>query len=379
MNNNLKMIDEKYMLQCLEMAEEGAPKVSPNPMVGSIVLDSNGNVVGRGYHKKYGGPHAEVFALDEAAERAEKGTLYVSLEPCCHHGKTPPCVNRVIKSGVQRVVVAMKDPNPRVAGRSIELMKAAGIEVTCGILEQQAIELNKAFVKYMNTGYPLVISKIAMTLDGKVATRTGSSKWISSEESRLLAHHWRNRLDCVLTGSSTILADDSRLTCRIPGGKDPIRVVIDSQLVTSPEGRVYSNESPAQTVLVTSNQLESEKLAKFGKNQNVTIYKSPLGEDGKVVLPELLKYLASEHRVHSILLETGPTLNGAMLKAGLIDKFYIFLAPKIVGDNEAFSPISGINTLDIANSVMLHKVKLRQIADDILIKAWVKDEYRLQS
>ena len=375
-NQNITEIDKKYMKLCLELAEEGASKVSPNPMVGAVVLDKDGNQVGHGYHKEYGGPHAEIFALQRAGEKASGGTLYINLEPCCHHGKTPPCVNRVIESGLKRVVIAMVDPNPRVAGRSVELMRASQIEVTTGVLEAEAIELNKAFYKFMTTGFPIVISKIAMTLDGKIATRTQSSKWINSEDSRTLAHHWRNRFDAILTGSSTIISDDSKLNSRIPGGRDPVRVVVDSQLKTSPDAKVYTQKSEAQAILATSFRMEGEKLRPYGKNKNVTIYKSPLTNDGKINLPNLMKYMATEHRIISVMLEAGPALNGAMLKAGLIDKFYIFVCPKIVGDDKAYSPITGLNTNNINESIMLEQVKVRQIGDDVLIKAWVKDEFR---
>jgi diaminohydroxyphosphoribosylaminopyrimidine deaminase/5-amino-6-(5-phosphoribosylamino)uracil reductase len=370
-------VDIEYMRLCLELAEEGATRVSPNPMVGAVVLDKDGNIAGQGYHKEYGGPHGEIFALKEAGNRASGGTLYINLEPCCHHGKTPPCVNKVIESGISRIVIAMTDPNPRVAGRSIELMKAAGINVTVGVLEKEARELNKAFYKFMTTGFPLVISKIAMTLDGKIATRTQSSKWINSEDSRLLAHHWRNRFDAILTGSATVQSDNPSLNCRIPGGKDPVRVVIDSQIVTDPAANVYTIKSASHAILVTSHNHTKEQLKKYGKNSNISIYKSPITEEGKIDLVNLMKYLATEHRIHSIMLEAGPVLNGAMLKMGLIDKFYIFIAPKIIGDDKAYSPIKGIETLDINSSILLHEVKTRQIGNDVLIKAWIKDDFRL--
>lgn len=368
--------DEYYMHICLELAEEGAGRTSPNPLVGAIVLDKDGNQVGQGYHKEYGGPHAEIFALDEAGSRATEGTLYVNLEPCCHHGKTPPCVNRVIESGVKRVVIGMTDPNPRVSGRSVELLKAAQIEVTVGVLEKDAKELNKAFYKYMKTGLPLVISKLSMTLDGKVATRNHNSKWISSEDSRLLVHHWRNRFDAILTGSGTVLFDNPQLNCRLTGGRDPIRIVIDSQLKTSPDSNVYTLNSSAPCILVTSLLTDKSKLFAYGKNKNVLIYKSPVTEENKIDLVNLMRYLATEHRIVSILLESGPILNGALLKSGLIDKFYVFIAPKIVGDDKAYSPIIGYNTANIDDSIQLTEVKTRQIGNDVLIKAWVKDEFR---
>lgn len=369
-------IDEQYMKMCLELAEEGATRTSPNPMVGAVVLDKEGNIAGQGYHKEYGGPHAEIFALNEAGNKAVDGTLYINLEPCCHHGKTPPCINRVIGSGLKRVVVGMIDPNPKVAGRSVELMKAAQIEVTTGVLEKEAIELNKAFYKFMTTGLPLVVSKIAMTLDGKIATRTQSSKWINSEDSRLLAHHWRNRFDAILTGSSTVVSDNPMLNCRIPGGKDPVRIVIDTTLKTNTDANIYTQNSSAPSILVTSLNMDGNRLKPYGKNKNLLIYRSPLTENNKVDLANLMRYLAVEHRIISIMLESGPVLNGAMLKSGLIDKFYVFVAPKIVGDNEAYSPIMGINIEDINEAIILDQVKTRQIGNDILIKAWVTDKYR---
>lgn len=374
-NNKINNIDEHYMKICLELAEEGASRTSPNPMVGSVILDKVGNIVGQGWHKRYGGPHAEIFALEEAGSRAIGGTLYINLEPCCHYGKTPPCVNKVIESGVKRVVIAMQDPNPRVGGRSIELLKSSQIEVTVGVLEEEAKELNKAFYKFMTTGLPLVISKIAMTLDGKIATQTASSKWISSEDSRALSQHWRNNFDAILTGSGTINKDDPMLNCRLPGGKDPIRVIIDSKLQTKPESKVYNQKSTAQSIIVTAPNHEGIRLGAYPKT--TLIYKSPLTSEGKIDLINLMRYLAVEHRVISVMIEGGGQLNGALLKNGLVDKFYVTVAPKIVGDDKAYSPITGLETFDINDSILLHKIKTRQIGDDILIKAWVKDEFRL--
>lgn len=367
--------DEYYMKICLDLAREASGRTSPNPMVGAVVLDKDGKVVGTGKHEIYGGPHAEVFALNEAGDMAIGGTLYVNLEPCCHHGKTPPCVNKVIESGVQRVVIATRDPNPKVAGRSIEFLRQENIEVLVGVLEEDAKELNKAFFKVISTGFPLVVSKIAMTLDGKISTKTRSSQWISSEESRNLAHHWRNQFDAIMTGSGTVIFDNPKLNCRISGGRDPIKIIIDSVLKTDPNSNVYKIKSANQTILATLKNNRSELLQAFPKN--VMIYKSEPNEDGKVDLITLLKYLCDEHKITSILLEAGPTLNGVMLKAGLIDKFYLFIAPKIIGDEQAYGPISGMNTIDVNDSITLNKVKSRQIGNDILIKAWVDDEYRL--
>lgn len=238
------------------------------------------------------------------------------------------------------------------------------------------LDLNRSIEKFQTTGYPLVISKIAMTLDGKITTRARSSRWINNAESRELSHHWRSEFDAILTGSSTILSDDSSLNCRIPGGKDPIRVVIDSQLRTSPQAKIYTLNSQATAILATSNTHNANELKPYEKNNNVTIYQSALTDDGKVQLPGLLKYLATEHKIMTVMLEAGPALNGVMLKQGLIDEFYVFVAPKIIGDSKAYSPVDGIETININDAIHLHDVAITQIGDDVLIKSRVKDQYK---
>lgn len=367
MQSSLKT-HEKYMKECLELARLGEGYVSPNPLVGSIVIDKNGNVVGRGYHEKYGEAHAEINALNQAGNKAEGGTVYVSLEPCSHYGKTPPCIDRIIKEKIHTLVVGMTDPNPLVSGKGIRKAKDAGIEVIENVLTKECEKTNEIFIKNITDKTPYIAVKTASTLDGKIATSTGSSKWITSEAAREEVQRLRNKYDAILTGSNTVIADNPSLTCRLKGGRNPVRVIIDSQLRTPSSSNVYSDDG-TNVIIATSKNIDKNKLKSYP--EYIKIIKCPLNQDNKIDLEYLIKDLY-ELRVFSILIESGGNLNGAFLKYNLTDKAYFFIAPKIVGDNTAISSFEGFNIENINESKELNFGEIKKFPPDIMIEGYLK-------
>lgn len=353
--------DKKYMQHCIDLAKLGTGNVSPNPLVGAVVLDKNGQVVGTGYHKKYGEAHAEVNALNDAGELAKDGTLYVNLEPCSHFGKTPPCVNKVIESGIKRLVVGMVDPNPLVAGEGIRKAKEAEIEVTVGVLEKECRKLNEIFIKYVTQKQPFIAIKTASTIDGKIATKTGSSKWITSDLARLEVQGLRKKYDAILTGSGTVIADNPSLTCRIPGGRNPVRIIIDSELKTSPDSKVYQNDGTRVIIAASENNKTYP--------DNVEILQCPL-INGKIDLHYLINKLY-EDKIASVLIEAGGILNGAFIKNSLVDKFYFFIAPKILGDNQAKSTVESFDITNINESLNLEFDEIKSLPPDIMVEGYL--------
>ena len=357
---------EKYIKKCLQLAKKGEGFVSPNPLVGAVVLDKNGNVAGCGWHKKFGEAHAEVNAFEEAKKNnidVKGGTIFVSLEPCSHFGKTPPCADLIIKKGIKKVVIGCKDPNPKVDGGGIKKLKEAGIEVVTNILEEECMRLNEIFFKNQTKNMPFVAIKTATTMDAKIASRTGSSKWITSQKARSYVQKLRNKYDAILTGSGTVLADNPYLTCRLKNGRNPARIIVDSKQITSFEANIYSDDGTKVFLAVS----ENSKPKDYGSN--VEIIKCPLA-DNKIDLNYLISKLY-EKGIRSILIEAGGSLNGAFLKAGLVDKVYQFIAPKILGDKEAKNFAEGFCVDKISDSIKLkiHKVKIFE--PDILIEAYI--------
>ncbi|MBB6635454.1 bifunctional diaminohydroxyphosphoribosylaminopyrimidine deaminase/5-amino-6-(5-phosphoribosylamino)uracil reductase RibD [Cohnella thailandensis] len=317
--------DEFYMRLALQAASSAAGQTSINPVVGCVVVNE-GRVVGIGAHLKRGEGHAEVHALNMAGDYAKGATAYVTLEPCSHHGRTPPCCERLIQEGVKRVVVAATDPNPLVAGRGIKRLREAGVDVTVGLLEEESRKLNEAFNKYIMTKLPFVTIKTAATLDGRVATRTGHSRWITGPEAREAVHTLRHRNAAILVGVSTILADDSELTTRLSvPGLHPIRIVVDSKLRTPVSARVLNGEAP--TILLTTESAPAERARELEAQGAEVI---ACGPGPRVDLALALKKLG-EKEIGSILVEGGGTINGSLLEAGLVDKIMLFYAPKLVG------------------------------------------------
>ncbi len=357
----------KYIKKCISLARKGEGNVSPNPLVGAVVLDKYGNIAGYGYHQKYGQPHAEVNAIKMAEKNGiniKGGTIFVSLEPCSHFGKTPPCADLIIEKGVKKVVTGCIDPNPKVAGNGIKKLKDAGIEVVCGVLEQQCRNLNEIFIKNQIEKRPFIAIKTAVTADGKIAAKTGDSKWITSEKARACVQKLRNKYDAILTGSGTVIADNPSLTCRMKNGINPVRVIVDSKAITPAEAKVYNNDGTT-VILAAAENIEQEKIKKYP--DNVKILKCPLDPaTGKIDLNILIQKLF-DFGIMSVIIEAGGTLNGAFLKTGRVDKIYQFIAPKILGDNSAKSFVEGFDIPKIDDCLKFEVKEVKKFKPDILL------------
>ncbi|MEX2462129.1 MAG: bifunctional diaminohydroxyphosphoribosylaminopyrimidine deaminase/5-amino-6-(5-phosphoribosylamino)uracil reductase RibD [Paenibacillaceae bacterium] len=350
--------DEFYMRIALQLAHGATGQTGVNPMVGCVIV-KEGAVVGMGAHLKMGTAHAEVHALDMAGVNAAGSTAYVTLEPCSHHGRTPPCCDRLIAEKVKRVVVACMDPNPRVAGTGIARLREHGVEVTLGVLEHEAIDLNEKFNKFITTRLPFVTLKTASTLDGKIASKTGDSQWITNEQSRAYVHTLRHQHQAIMVGVETVVVDNPKLTTRLSvAALDPIRIFIDSKLRTPPNASAL--QQTGRTIIVTTEQASVEKIEKL-LEAGAEIIKAGAGP--RVDLPEAMKQLAAQE-IGSILLEGGGRLNGAMLAQKLIDKCYLFYAGKIIGGDGAPSNFSFDGFAKMSEAVWLDRLKLEQFGSD---------------
>lgn len=356
-------IYEKYMKKCIKLALKGDGKTSPNPLVGCVVLDKEGKEIATGYHKYYGTWHAEADALNKLNNgEALGGTLIVNLEPCSHYGKTPPCADLIIEKGLKTVVIGMKDPNPLVAGNGIKKLKNAGIEVVEGVLENEAKALNEVFIKNMTKKACFVAIKTATTLDGKIATKTGDSKWITSELARAEVQKIRNRYDAILTTSSTVIADNPGMLCGLKNGKNPIRIVIDRELKTDFNSKIYNNSSEKVYIVV------DEKLSEDKINQipaHIGVIKCTTN-NCKVGLNSLIAQLYGLG-IRSVLVESGGKLNGELVSLGLADKIYQFIAPKILGDENGVNAFSGRDISQIKNALNFSIQSVSNFYPDILI------------
>lgn len=362
-------VDEKYMQLALDLAASAKGNTNPNPLVGAVIV-KNGVIVGTGLHRKAGEPHAEVHAFRMAGEHAMGATLYVTLEPCSHYGKTPPCANLVKESGVRRVVVAMQDPNPAVAGRGIQLLQDAGIVVEVGVLEQQARRLNERFIHNMLTHRPFVISKFAMTLDGKIATHTGHSKWVTGEAAREDVHNIRHEIDGILVGVGTVIADNPSLTTRLKEGygKNPTRIIMDSSLRTPDNANVLNTED-APTILVCSDDVSQEKIHLFTE-KGVTVLPVQKNEYG-LQIDEMLEKLYM-HGITDILLEGGSKINASFLQQGAIDKYVVYIAPKVLGGKLSLTPFAGYNPSLMDEAWNVEFASFDKIGEDLRIIAYPK-------
>lgn len=360
--------DQHYMQLALELAARAMGCTSPNPMVGAVVV-KDGRIVGRGYHARAGTPHAEIHALREAGELAAGSVLYVTLEPCCHHGRTGPCTDAIIKARVGRVVLAMTDPNPLVAGHGVQRLQKAGIQVICGVLEEDARRLNEVFIKYITTQLPFVVLKTAMSLDGKIATTSGESQWITGQPAREYVHRLRNIYDAILVGVGTVLADDPSLTTRLPegGGKDPVRIVLDSKARTPVTARVITQTSPAPTIIVTAPNAPAENLLRL-KEAGAQVIEIPSGKGG-IDLALLLKELG-RREISSLLVEGGAGVNGSFVAGNLVDKFYWFVAPKLIGGAGAPGPVGDPGIAALRDAISLKNIKLNRYGEDICIEGY---------
>jgi len=354
--------DRGFMRRALELAARGKGRTSPNPMVGCVIV-RDGQVIGEGYHERAGLPHAEVNAIRAAGDDIAGATVYVTLEPCCHQGKTPPCTELLVKRKPARVVAAMRDPNPIVAGRGAAALERAGIDVELCVLEEEALTLNEAFTKFITKKMPFVIAKCGMSLDGKIATRTGDSRWVTGEVSRKLVHELRNEVDAILVGSRTVMVDDPSLTTRLnEEAKDPIRVVVDADDYLASDRRVFVQDSPAPTWVAIPE----------GRSFNAADETIPVPSGlGGIDLVALMHELAKRN-VMSVLIEGGGTTHASAFAAGIVDKVMFFVAPKIIGGRDAITAVEGDGAEKMANVVQLERMSARNIGEDILIEAYVK-------
>lgn len=362
------------MYQALALAEYGRGLVEPNPMVGCVLV-RDGRELGRGYHGQFGGPHAEASALTDAKARGadlQGATAYITLEPCSHHGKTPPCVDALIDAHISRAVIAMIDPNPRVSGSGIEKLREAGIEVVLGVCERQARELNEPFIKRITTGLPWVVVKWAATLDGKVATHTGDSRWISSPSSRKLVHEIRARVDAVMVGVGTVIADDPQLTARdVEVKRAARRVVIDPELRTPATSRLAlaskPDEPPVTFGLCRDVYEGPSQRAKDYANHGIELLPLPRLENHYLEIEPLLRHLAEGHNATNVLVEGGASLVGSMLDQGLVDQLLVFVAPKLLGDERGVPAVSGLMRDKIGQATPLELRDVQRIEDDVLL------------
>lgn len=364
-----KAFDEKYMAMALRLAAKAAGRTSPNPMVGAVVV-KNGRVIARGWHKKAGGPHAEAIALAKAGAAARGGTLYVTLEPCSHTNKrTPPCTPLVIKSGVKRVVIAMIDPNPNVSGGGINAIRKAGIEVVTGVLESEAGLLNEAFIKHVTKKVPFVTLKIAQTLDGRIATAKGESQWITGGKARAEGHRLRDRNDAILVGINTVLKDDPALTTRIRGGRDPIRVIVDSRLRIPLAAKVLTQRSMAKTIVATLASAPKTKVNKVrATGAEILFVKS---DKGRVNLRDLMQKLGKRD-IMSVLVEGGAEINASALKAGIVDKIIAIIAPTLMTGRDSLCSIGGTSPARLSQAIGLTGFTTRCIDRDLIVEGYVK-------
>lgn len=355
--------DEFFMQKALNLAKKGLGWTNPNPMVGAVIV-KNGKIIGKGYHHRYGLGHGEVEALDSLNEDCEGATLYVNLEPCSHFGKTPPCSDAIIKSGIKKVVCATEDPNPKVSGQGIQKLEKAGIEVITRVLEKEAKVLNEAFFAYQIKKRPFIVLKFASSLDGKIATKTGDSKWITNEKARNYARKLRGEYQAVLVGIGTVLKDDPHLGARIIGKKDPIRIILDSTLKIPLNSKVLRDNN---IVIVTTKQANKEKLKKLqDKNIQVIIFKGK-----KISLEELMKSLYHLNII-SVLIEGGSEVLGSFVDRKLVDKVYAFFAPIIIGGLDAKTSVSGEGVSYIKDALQLKKPLIKRFDDNFLISGYCK-------
>lgn len=360
------MEDRDYMAQALELAKRGMGWASPNPMVGAVIV-KGGRVIGQGWHAKCGQPHAERNALSACTESPQGATIYVTLEPCCHHGRQPPCTQAILESGIRRVVVGSNDPNPLVAGKGIAQLREAGVEVTEHVLEAECDKLNQVFFHYIRTKQPYVVMKYAMTLDGKIAAHTGDSKWVTGEEARAQVQQLRHRYTGIMAGVGTVLADDPLLTCRLPGGRSPVRIICDTRLRTPLTARIVTTARQFPTLLATCCTDAGKRQAY--EEAGCQVLTGP-EQGGHVDLHWLMEELG-RREIDSVLLEGGGTLNWAALEQGIVQKVLAYIAPKLAGGKEAKTPVEGNGISLMSQAIPLEHSTVTRIGEDFLIESEV--------
>ncbi len=361
------MSHEAYMRLALDEAIKGCGWVNPNPMVGAVIV-KNGKVIGKGYHRKFGDLHAERNALAACSESPKGATLYVTLEPCCHHGKTPPCTDAIIESGISEVVIGSDDPNPCVAGKGKQILEKHGIHINSGILEEACNRLNEVFFHYIINKTPFMVMKYAMTLDGKTATQSGKSKWITGEAAREHVHRSRHQYSAIMVGVDTVIADDPMLTCRLPGCKNPVRIICDTNLRIPQDSKIAQTAKNIPTIVATAAppSQEAERLQENG----IELLHVPK-RNRHINLPALMAALG-ERQIDSVLLEGGATLNASALESGIVHKVQAYIAPKIFGGIGAKTAVGGIGADSPDDAVFLEDRQITVIDDDILLEYRIK-------
>lgn len=360
-------IDARYMRLALRLALKGAGRTSPNPMVGAVLV-REGRVIATGYHRRPGGDHAEIVALKHAGKKARRATLYLNLEPCDHQGRTPPCTLSLIRSGIKRVVAGMVDPNPLVSGRGIRRLRQAGVQVQVGLLEAECRRLNEAFIKYVTRKIPFVILKLAASLDGRIATSTGDSRWITGIAARSYVHRLRNQVDAILVGVGTVVADNPRLTCRLPGGRDPWRVILDGHLRIPLTARLLHQREPEKTIIVTGPRVAKKKV-KTIEAYGAKVWSFPLVR-GRIPFAPILWGLGGVGLL-SVMIEGGVVTATAALQERVVDKVLLFYAPKIIG-GEGKTMIEDLGIKRLSQSRRIRKVEVKRFGEDFLVSGYLR-------
>ena len=360
--------DEKYMRMALELALKGRGWVSPNPVVGAVIVRDDGTIIGQGYHERYGELHAERNALKNCMEPPAGATMYVTLEPCCHHGRQPPCTDAILEAGIRRVVVGSGDPNPRVAGGGIRILREHGIEVVEGVLKEECDAVNEIFFHYIQTGRPYVVMKYAMTIDGKIAAYSGLSKWVTGEEARAHVQKLRHELSAIMVGVGTVLADDPMLNCRIPGLTSPVRIICDTHLRTPLDSKVVQTASEIPTIIATC--CEDERAVLQYTEKGCRVLNVAKSGDLHLDLQDLVSKIGAEG-IDSILLEGGGTLNWSALESGIVNRVMAYVAPKLFGGSSAKTPVEGRGIPDPQEAVRLRDISVSRLGEDLLIEGKV--------
>ncbi|MFH1962024.1 MAG: bifunctional diaminohydroxyphosphoribosylaminopyrimidine deaminase/5-amino-6-(5-phosphoribosylamino)uracil reductase RibD [bacterium] len=346
--------DKKYMAKALTLASRARGKTSPNPMVGCIIVKDN-KIIGQGFHHAAGLPHAEINALNEAGDDAYGATMFVTLEPCCHYGKTPPCADKIIEAKISKVIVSIYDPNPVVSGKGIEELQKAGIIVETGLLQDRAVRLNEVYIKYITTQMPFVLIKVGMSLDGKIQ---GPEQWITNERSRQIVHKMRSEYDAILVGKQTVLTDNPYLTSRIRGGKNPYRIIVDSRLQIPIESNVFA--APEMVIIATTPAAPADKLSILRKMGTRVVIASTV--DRRVDILELMKQLG-QMEITSVIVEGGARINASFLSSGVVDKMALFISPQIFGKMDYLSVVEGLDA-----AIRLNNICVKRVGDDVLIE-----------
>ena len=362
------MTKYEYMNLAIELAKKGIGHTSPNPLVGCVVV-KDGRIMTDGYHERYGGDHAERNALNKCEEDLTGADLYVTLEPCCHHGQTPPCTDIILERGIGRVFIGAMDPNPKVAGKGVRILREHGIQVETGILEGECLKLNEVFMQYISTGIPYVAMKYAMTMDGKIATYTGDSKWVTGEVARRHVHEMRKRYSAIMVGIGTVLVDDPMLNCRIEEGVDPVRIICDSRLRIPLESRIVQTAKDISTIVAYAVGDEEKEKAL----QEIGVELMQVNENDRVDFVKLLIELG-RRKIDSVLIEGGGTFHGTVLKSGMVNRIFCYMAPKLIGGKEARSPVEGDGFSYMREALEITNTEIIKLGEDICFTGCVQKE-----